>query len=259
MPKKFIRKSFGKKRNRRFRKKLPVSMITKTFKTPRGPFSRFNSVDPFPLQYNCKFVYSMDSYLSNTASSKTVGTIQEFRLNSPYDPNYTSISATASNTSCYGFSKICNDKIYRRYKVNAVKIDLVWFDPIGVDTLMGIAKLKGVSDGGTISSLNLQYLERSPMTVIKRVSDSGTQRRRVVQYVPLSQLSGWTKQAFKLDYDTTTGPYNNNPSSVPLLQLGVANSDDTDGTVRSMRYRLTLTYYTTLYDRNSMAGEEAPV
>lgn len=258
MPRRTFRKRAKTTRRikRAIRRAKPVGMMTKTFKTPKGPWRKFNSVDPFPLQYNTKFVYASDYTLTSNNVQRTVGTIQEYRLNSPYDPDFTSVGAIASNTSAYAFAELLGTAgtgPYTRYKVNGVKIDLMWYDP-SADGLAVISHIKSHSDGYAISTKDVQYLERAPMTCVNRMNDSGSQKKHMVQYFPLNQLCGWNKLQYNADNDFSCATYNTNPTLAPRLQLGVANN--VDATQQTVRVRVKITYYTTCFGRYAQTGKE---
>lgn len=264
MPK-FIKKKMWRKKRRNFKVKKPVMMNSKISKFPRGPFSRFNSIDPFPVQYNTKLVYTTDLTFNTNATQRLTGALQEFRLNSPHDPNYTSIAVAPTNTTTYAYKDLLSASgPYLRYKVNAVKIEILWYDP-DIDGMAGVAHLLGTSDTAAISGQPIDYVERTPFTVVKRLNDSGSQRRKVVQYVPLHQLYGVSKESFRNNFDMgsvgssgeVTAPYNNSPNLPVRLQLCAVNCS-TSSTL-TLKARIKLTYYTTCYQRYNLVGQESPV
>lgn len=235
----------------------PVNMISKTFRTPKGPWRKFNQIDPFPLNYNTKFVYVSDQTLTSAGLIRTTGNIYEWRLNSPYDPDYTSIAPIASNTTAYAYKDLLSSLgPYLKYKVNGVKIDIVWYDP-EIDGMVAVSHIKANNDTYAIGAQDVQYLERSPMTLVNRMNDSGSQKKHLTQYFPMNQLVGWTKEQFRADNDTSTAPHNTYPVLTPRLQLCVANM--TDNTLRFIRVRVKLTYYTTCYGRYAQTAQEAPI
>lgn len=247
----FRKRNAFRKTFRRGKGKGNVIVKTGMPRMPRGPFSSYSSASPLPVTYRCKFVYSgtyvAGSYGTNFA---LVGAVQALRLNSPYDP-LIGVTPTSMNTSAYEFTRLCNINMYLRYKVHAVRLQVDWFDPeSNEDALYGVVHVRCPSSTATIAGLSIDTCEKMPMCVVKRVSDSGSQRRRVVQYFPMNQLFGWTKQQFNSDVDSTTGPYNNDPGSVPIVELGVGDLAAATA-IKYMRYTIKMTYYTTLYDRQS--------
>lgn len=259
MPRKFYkrRNKFTRRAKRRPMIARPVAMRTKTFKTPKGPWRKFNSVDPFPIQYNTKFVYCSDQTLNSNLVQRVTGVLYEWRLNSPFDPDYTSVAPIASNTTAYAYGELLTATgPYTRYKVNGVKIDITWYDP-EIDGMAVVSHIKSNADGFAIAAQDIQYLERAPMTVVSRMNDSGSQKKHYTQYFPLSQLCGLNKLQYNADDNQATAAYNANPVFEPRLQLCVANN--ADNAQHYVRVRVKLTYYTTCYGRYSQSTKEAPV
>lgn len=249
-----VRRVRRKKNLRRQVRRKPVAMITKTYPTPKGPFRTFNSIDPFPTTYNTKFVYVGDLTMTTSTTQRVTGAIQEYRLNSPYDPNYTSAAVDPTNTACYGYYQLLGASgPYTRYKVNGVKVEILWYDPSD-DGIAMVSHIRGDTDNFPIGTVDVQNLERAPMTVVNRINDSGSQKKRIVQYIPLNQALGWTKEQFRVEMGNSTGPYNGNPGLTPRLQLCVANN--TSAVAKTINARVKITYYTVLYGRYSQTAKE---
>lgn len=262
MPVRGIRKAVNRNRKRPMRmrrKPRPVVMNSKLAKIQKGPFSAFNAVNPFPVNYNTKFVYSCESELTTSTTRNITGGVVGFRLNSPYDPSTTS-GITALNTAVYGYDKLLSSTgPYQRYKVKGVKIDLLIYNP-SVDGIAVCAKLKTAGSSLGIGSTDIQYLEKTPFCKVSRVNDTGSQKRRVVQYVPMHLLHGWTAEQFRVETGNTTGPYNNIPAADIQLYLAATCTDSATASVaRTVSYKLKITYYTQCYERYDLLGQEAPV
>lgn len=242
--KKLYKKSYRKRSNQ------TVKMRSKTHKASDGAFSLLNRVDPFPLIYRCKFNYTSNYVLTAAATQRISGVAQEYRLNSAYDPDYTSVGAIPSNTRCYGFNELLGiSGPYTRYKVYAVQVDILFNNP-SQGGVVGIAHIKTDNDTYAATNKDVQLLERQPMTVVKRVSDTGSQRTKLSQYFLLNQLVGWTRQQYAVDRENTTAPYNNSPAQTPRLQLMIANTQDNVQATCSCN--VNITYYTECYGRLSL-------
>lgn len=258
MPEKKFKGKMKRRGQYRRKKVLAPVMNSKIARIQRGPFNRWNSINPFPVNYNCKFVYAAEGVLTTSTTTNITGNYDGYRLNSPYDP-WTGVAVTTQNTSCSGFSKLLSaNGPYLRYKVHAVKIDLLIYNP-SIDGVAVVAEIKGGGSSFDPSGKNIMYLERMPMTTVKRVNDSGSQKRRVVQYMPCSQLYGITKIQMAADNAGTTGPYNGLPQYDTQIRLCAACTDPSvSGTARTVQYKLVLTYYTQCYDRYEVTTAESP-
>lgn len=241
-----VRKTY--KRKGQFKAKYP--MITAIApKMPRGSLAGFNDPNPFPATMRTKFVYTGEETLSTNSGFVTCGTEYLWRLNSAYDP-YTGTTGNF-NDGTYQFTKLLSATgPYTRYKVNAVLVDVLAYDPAGTSSdsteLCCLVTNPAVSQ--TLAG-NMPYdLEKMPMSCIKRVADSGSQRRRIKQYIPMYQVFGWSKEQFRADKDNTTAPYNDSPASIPLLHIAVANARAASPAT-SVMVRVKLTYFCELYGR----------
>lgn len=242
------RARMGLKSRRTFMKKVPMLKALAP-KVPRGSFAMFNDPNPFPSTLKCKLVYAGEDVLSTNTGATTCGTDYTWRLNSIRDP-YTGASGPY-NDGCYNFGKLLSASgPYTRYKVNAVLIDILAYDPAGTssDSTEVCAMITNPSSSSTISAVAPYDLDKMPMSVVKRVSDSGSQRRRIKQYLPMYQAFGWSKEQFRADKDNTTAAYNSDPGSIPLLHVAVANARAANPAT-SVMLRVKLTYFCELYGR----------
>lgn len=257
MPRKFQRRNLGRRRYKRKIVPQPV-MKSKIAKIQRGPFSRWNSINPFPVNYNCKFVYCAEGTLTSSSTLNLCGDTEDFRLNSPYDP-YFGTGVITKNTSCSGYSKLLSATgPYLRYKTHSIKIDLLFYNP-SHDGVAGVAFIKGASSSFDPNGQDMQMLDRMPMCTVKRLNDTGSQRRKIVQYMSLSSLYGFNANQFKNEVSNTTSQYNSNPATSILLRLGVASANPLITLPATMQYKLNLTFYTQCYDRVEVATAESPI
>lgn len=251
MPKKYVkgRKKFSRKNRKVVKRRYPALKSSNPF-MPKGPLTKYNDINPFPATLNTKFVYSGWVELSSTGSSDLVGGTYQFNLGSAYDP-YSGTLPTNLDNYCYGYTKLlASDGPYRRYKVNAVKLDILFHDPKGTDSdsTVCVVQLRHPNSTTSINAKSLEECDRMPQVHTMRISDSGTQKRRLTQYIPMYQAFGWTKDQYHNDMTTTTGPYNNSPSSMATLVIGVSNARG-PSSATSVMCKIKITYYTMLYDR----------
>lgn len=250
MAKRYVRRRKIKRRNmRNFRKAgRPVIMNSKIQKMARGPFSKFNSINPFPVNYHCKFVYACDEVLTSSSTQRLVGGIYTFRLNSPYDP-YTGTLPATMNNSAHGWSLLLSSTgPYQRYKVLGVKVECTFYDPeSGADGMACVMGIQEPTSTSSITGKDCGKLSSVPSCVVKHLNDTGSQRRKIIQYFPMHQLYNVSKLQFLAETGNYTGPYNNNTGTPVYMELGVANMSAS--VAATVKFKLNITYYTQCYDR----------
>lgn len=248
------KKRFVRKTNKRRFNKKDVIMRSKMGKMARGPFSKFNDINPFPTNYNCKLVYACDDELTTSATARLVGSGYTFRLNSPFDP-YTGTLPSTMNKSAYGFEHLLSATgPYQRYKVNGVKIDCTFYDPdAGADGVACVAHIVQPSTVVSVFGKDAGVLSSIPSVIVRHISDSGSQRRKFSQYFPMHQLYNVSDLQFRAETSNYTGPYDNNTGTPVHLELSAANMDAS--TAVTVKFRLKITYYVQCYDRyHSLTG-----
>jgi len=257
MPKSYGRKrrGGGKSRNRkpygrrlkRGRNAVKTSALNQ--RMPRGFLQNYNDFSPLPNSMYTKFVYTGQGELSSVASQTYTGSAVEWRLNSIYDP-CTSVTGTFNN-GCYGYGKLLSTTgPYTRYKVNGAMVEILIFDSKGTDSDSNEICFKAnvPNDPTTIAGVQPYNAESIPMCKVIRLADSGSQRRQIKQYFPMSQMFGWTKEQFRVDKDNTTAPWNNNPGSTPTFSIALANARGAT-TATSVMLRVKITYFVECYSR----------
>jgi len=212
----------------------------------KGSFSNFVSNQPFPDRRNVKLSYRQIVQLATSNATSLFGTQQAFSLNSLYDPDY-----TGGGHQPYGFDQLT--QIYQRYKVNGVHIKLRFFDPTD-DGVVVAAVLAGtpaiaLNIAGT-DCLGGAVQER-PFAVSRYITTSGSQSVVFEQYVPIWAVLNWSKLAYRLDMDNTTGPSNGDPGLLPRLYIAVASSRNS--ATAYVQCDVELTYYATMYTRIHIA------
>lgn len=248
-PRQFKRKRvFKKKRFIRGKTAGQVSMNT-GLRRVKG-MGMINDINPFPIHYNCKLVYNAKFTLTanHPLGQDFIGGLTEFRLNSPYAPSVT--LGGSVNKSAYGFDQLMSvTGPYTRYRVRGVRYDIRWNDPDS-DGLGCVVHIHREGDNFNIQT-DINAVAGNPNTIIKRINDSGSQRRRLSQYMPMNVLYNLTKLQTNADSENTTGPFNGSPAFVPRLQLALVNLKDNDLT-RRVSCDVRITYYTTLYGRYTL-------
>lgn len=188
------------------------------------------------------FTFNQEEILAAPASV-VFGTPYTYYLNSLFQPY------PASGTrQPYGFDQLCAaSALYQRYKVNAVRIRLV-FSNAASDCQIG-ASLIGQANVFSLSGADPQLAREQPFTVVRTLSNTGTQRTEISTLVHISDLYGVTKEEFRSDINTSTGPYNGNPTTLVKLEVAI---QDPRGVGTTAACSVSLDYLSMLYCRTSL-------
>jgi hypothetical protein len=206
--------------------------------------------NPFPPTMKKKLVFRESNTL-NAGAVGVIGTIQQYRLNSPYDPNY-----TGGGHSAYAFDTLCGadgaQAIYGRYKVNGVRIEFDVYDPSVSDNIAIVWRCTDpLQAATTIAGSNPDIIAEQQYSGFATISTTGSRRVHRVIYVPLWKMSGLTKLQYDADPDNYTAPYNNNPGNIMNFQIGIANM--AAGSTGTVNCTVKVEYYCQFYQRNALA------
>lgn len=213
-------------------------------KNVKGLFGRFDNMDPFPPNMLVKFRYTDDLDIRSTTITgyPNASYCYQYNLNSVYKP-YT----PAGGHQPYGFDQLVSTSgPYTRFKVHAVMVEALFYDVDVTSGTMGVVSIINPTDTYTIAAQSLDKLNEKPGVVTKHISSGGSQQAKVKQFLPMHKLFEVTKEQFRTDITTTTGSASGSPSSMPKIEIGLL---DSRGNVITARCRLTLTYFTQIYDR----------
>ncbi len=209
---------------------------------PRGDFGNFNNLTPFAVRRNQKLMYTQNGVLTSGAAG-VFGAEADFRINGMFDPDFTGVGHQP-----YGFDQLA--LIYKKYKVNGVLFDITFTDP-STDGMSTGVMLVTPNQITPLAAMSIQRAtELGGMIVTKPLNNSGSQIAHVKQYVPGHIFMGITKQQFSSDIDNTTAFITADPpalSGVAFIRLAAAQYGGVGG--GTLNYKLTLTYYCTMYDR----------
>lgn len=231
------RKTYTKLTRRVYRKKPPTGF-------GGGMYRLSTKADPFPARKFCKLVYSANYTLSANASLGIFGTEHVFSLNSIHDPDQTS----STNTQPYGHDELA--LLYKQYKVNAVKIDLLWSDP-SADGQYVACRIIPPQVASSLTGGFPGIESERPMTVMKALNNTGSQKTMMSFFIPMAKAIGITPLQFKA---SSGAPYSavfgSSPADQPRLAVATANRGTTSATVY---LTARLTYYTQCYERHVLA------
>lgn len=235
-------RSKRKTTTRRPHKRAPAKRKSRTNR-PSGPFKVSNPSDPFRTQMRVKLVYE-DHHTAAVGGLGTIGSEFVYNCNSLFDPDKTGVGHQP-----YGFDQMA--LLYKRYKVNAVLVELTYSDP-SEDGLTVVARFNHPGNNSvSMVGLDPTIVAEQPRTVIRTINNSGRQVGTIKQYFPIHAISGLTKLQFDADHDIFTALVGQNPQMTPEFRYAVANDRHVAG--GTIVFKLRLTFYATLFERNILA------
>lgn len=239
-----IRRSLKRKIIRRKTTTTTTTKPTTTRKVSRrtgqrmsGPFRNYIAHDPFKPTYWCRLHYTQTLGLA-TGTANTYGTEQIFRLNSLYDPDF-----TGTGHQPYGFDQLAG--LYNKYKVAGCKVQIILNNPDN-DGCLFAAQAQPPGGTFTLAGKSPDVVKEQPMSVTRLINDSGSQTKVIIQYFPMSKLSGVTDLQYKADVDIFSAAVTANPAATPFLRMALCNLS---GTASTLQVRVSLTYFCQFYDR----------
>ncbi len=236
MPNVYKRKTFKKKRPLRKNTRKPRP-LTRRKRMP-GPFRNFVSNDPFKPTMSVKLTYAVNKTLASGLGG-TCGVEKVYRLNSLFDPDLTD-----GGHQPYGYDQLT--PLYRHYKVNGARVEVVFTDP-SEDGMACVVQIRSPTNLYDLPLTSIGQCKEQPMTVIRGINNSGKQKLKISQYIPLSTVSGLTPLQFKADIDLFSALTTANPAMSPVVAIACASERANQGA--SIIGRITIVYYATLYDR----------
>lgn len=209
-------------------------------RTPRisGPFRQINSADPFRSKMSVKLQYT-ESHHCYSGALGVFGPEHEFRLNSIFDPDKSGVGHQP-----YGYDQLA--LLYRKYKVNAVAVEIIFTDP-SEDALVGAAIVQPPGGTFSLSGATPAQVKEQNMSTTRTINNTGSQVVRIKQFFPLASISGLTKLQFGADVDLFTALVTANPSAQPTIRI--ACGSDRHNEAASLIAKVKLTYFTTMYER----------
>lgn len=230
-----VKKTRKTKKSGKIMKKRVVNPLKTDIK---GVFSAYDENDPFPQIYRCKMIYASTHYLTS-GSAGVFGTEQIFRLSSLFDPDY---SGSGRQPYCYDEIAV----LYRKYLVNAIKVDVVISDPSEDGVVAGFL-LQPSLGSLALTGRGVDEVREKPMCTTRVLNNTGSQVVKFSQFLTMSQIEGLKKA----QWDTSQSIYgaltSANPSLTPYLRVACASDKGTTGA--SIYVKLKFTYYTQFYDR----------
>jgi hypothetical protein len=209
-------------------------------------FPRFNTLNAFPAMAERKMNFSSRVTLTST-SADLVGAQLAWQLNSLYEPE------VAVAHQPYGFDQLCGATgPYTRYKVRGVKVKITATNTsTSTAPIFLVSQLLNVVDTSVIAGVDIASCSERPNVRTDMIPAFGNQTKIFHVNIPsLHPLFNWDKQTFDIDMGQTTGPYNNNPGSLPTLNLGVANHTGDASAYLLLEFEFDVIFY----DRLTLPG-----
>jgi len=202
--------------------------------------SLVNRKDPFkPFQ-----VVRLNYGSNYTMTCPATGLADEwtFRTNSIYDPDFTFLGKQP-----YGRDQIAN--LYSKYKVMGLEAKITFNDPSADGLFCGVSVTPSTT-GATLAHSYGTLIER-PWTIVKTISNSGSQERVINLKFDAHKCFGVTKTMYKGDsiYSALMG---SNPSTEAYLRLFAGNMNSASP-ASTINISVEITYITYVYDRITQA------
>lgn len=206
----FNKKSFKKKRIVKIKNSGSV-----------GKELAFGLKSPLPVKFHAKLRYS-ECYSLAVGTAGVTGTQQLMFLNSAYDPNN-----TGGGHSSMGLDELM--ALYTRYKVNRVKVTLIWSNIGASGEVVVLYKINPNGSATTLTGMTIDLATELPSVSTAYLSSTGNQR--IVEqnfWVDIPKVLGLSASAYEDEsfYNTSTG----SPLRTVNLYLGVCSPNGTSGT-----------------------------
>lgn len=198
--------------------------------------------DPMPPSRKTAFTYTEEFDLTSAAIIGLTGAEAIYRLNDLHQPHH---GGGGTSHQPYGWDQM--KVFYRRYKVYAIGWKIEFSNP-SADGMYGVVMLQPAGSTGVTVNLTDGILREQPMTQVKYINNTGSQRMTISGFSPLYKIEGLKK----IQYDAAIGDnYSADTSGSPALnQYMRVNAGDTTGTGGlTLHCCVKLTYYAELYDR----------
>lgn len=196
--------------------------------------------DPFPARLVCRMKFADSGILTSDASlSNHTGLETVFRINSIYDPYY-----STGGTTTVGWSTM--NEIYQRYIVTGALVEVDFYDP----TADAGVPVISINQTNPVQGLDIKQLGEHALTWTGLVNNSGQQKKSFRLYVKPWTLAGISKLEWLANKTGHSSTMSSNPTNEQYLRIAYANFT----TSSSIKYAIRIIYYTELYDRKQLTS-----
>lgn len=174
------------------------------------------------------------------------GTLQQFRLNSIFDPDFTGVGHQP-----YGHDEL--EPFWAKYKVYRVDIKIEWTLPTASSAVYGMAAVNQPGDTYNYAGRSLNTVTEKPGCNCIRVpnADGGSTQPATFQGSwAMHTLCGVTKTMFDADQTSYAAAMGANPAGTPLLSMATLNASAINAT--SVVARVQINYHVMFYDRKTL-------
>lgn len=180
-----------------------------------------------------------------TGAAGIMGTQQVYSLNSLYDPDQTS-----TGHQPYLFDQYAG--LYAKYRVDAVKVNMLWSTVGNANADMMTAYCLQPSQGGiSLTGLGIDRCAEIQSVTTGLVSPSGNTRTMEQSfYIPLHKIEGISKKKYQ-DEDAYSALCTADPASQCQLSVDVGSPSGVAG--EACICQVTLDYYCTFFERKVQA------
>lgn len=228
--------SLASRRLAMYRRRSKSNAVGKIYKTQQVIPRQLWRMDPFPPNYHCTLRYSDAKTLST--GSAVFGTEFQYRLNSLYDPDYTS-----AGHQPYGYDQMA--ALYNKYRVKAVRYTLTFTTPGAAnDIKCGVVFRPNTTAG--ISSGNVWIVDEDPAGITADLSSSGDRRAVITGRIEMSKIFGISKTKLMAE-DNYSAAVTSNPTNVVYMTFATICYDGTNAVSSSCN--VALDFECTFYDR----------
>jgi len=207
------------------------------------PFRFYNKWDPFPARMKTNLRYSYTTALSAPITTGAFGAEIVLRLNSLYDPLF-------SGVGDYPYQFPSLQLLYGKYLVDAVDVDIEFYDPSG-GIICG-AIIQPSTNATTLAGLSVDQAQVKPGCALRTLNTAGEEKVRFTQRINLAQLEGMSQAQWEAQTASNGAVVTTNPTTTPWLRVAI--STGATGLAASAVCTVTLTFVATLFERLQTAS-----
>lgn len=246
----YSRPGYSKRRRtiaRTYRRRRPYNYKRRTRAVAPAKAKSFKSIvrmgNGLPKAMLIILPYRWAGYLTTTTAGAGPS-FQSFRLNSPYDPDYTSTGVSAKN-----FTTFCGQYQYTRYLVYKVDI-MVTFRcaASSSEDSMGAVQIANHATSGSYTPAQIfqNGLRQNYWTQVLSRFDGDKPRWNFVKTMHLSQVWGISKRKYYAE-DAYSSVYNNNPAEVAFLNVSISDDPEDTAVGNKVDIEVYLRYHVKLF------------
>lgn len=213
--------------------------------SPSNPFPLLNANQLTPSSRYMQLNYVQVVTLTGAIAGVT-GTVQQFRLNSVFDPDLTGVGHQP-----YGYDTITG--LYSVYKVMYVDVEVEFIQPdTQVAGTYGVVCLQSTNDAFAVGGKSLQTLDEKPNCWTGLIPIGAGQNRAVCKFsMPLHELAGVDYTTYKTDVGVYASNVASNPGASPLMTIQCCNArgENSFGAVAKVQ----INFHTKFWQRQTQA------